>query len=186
MGGQIALEVAQQLKRAGDEVGLLIMFDTYGPGYMDLIRNRLSQNFKTRKSIFHYHFYKILDLPLKEKFNYVSQKLLFILTRKIKLFICSVFYALKYPLPHKLRYWFVEEMNTISSYKYIPEKYDGDIALFSSSIKENDAYHDPEKNWGQIIKGKIEVIEIPANHYEFIEEPLLAKKLSALLSKRYK
>jgi thioesterase domain-containing protein len=34
MGGMIAFEMAQRLRAAGEEVALLALFDTYGPGQM--------------------------------------------------------------------------------------------------------------------------------------------------------
>jgi amino acid adenylation domain-containing protein len=36
-GGIVALEIAQQLHRLGEEVALLALFDTYGPGYPKLL-----------------------------------------------------------------------------------------------------------------------------------------------------
>jgi len=64
--------------------------------------------------------------------------------------------------------------------------YDGNIVLFSDSRKEGLEETDMEKGWREFVSGEIEVFGIPAKHSEFIEEPILAKKLKLCLDRAQK
>jgi thioesterase domain-containing protein/acyl carrier protein len=178
MGGDIALEVAQQLKRHGDEVACLIMFDTFGPALTnDLVNNNLSL-LKSLKSSF---FYKIKSHSFINVIKILVSKIYYVLIRRAREGICNIYQYLDVPIPHKWRYWYVEQANLRSVAKYKPKKYQGKLILFSDS-REKDGV-DLTKGWAPIFSEEIEVIEVKAPHYEFIEEPKVGRELAKVLAR---
>jgi amino acid adenylation domain-containing protein len=185
MGGNIALEVAQQLKKDNEEISFLALFDTPGPGFLEPNESVIDNDFTLGKvrSFFNHHLPKLRKLSPKEQFSYLMNKIKFRISNKLKLIICGLFCFVNHPVPHKLRYWYVEQMNLKPAYKYKAKQYNGKITLFTDSTGSSKKEYNPTKGWEAVIKGEIEVIEIPANHNEFVEEPLLSEKLREYLLK---
>jgi amino acid adenylation domain-containing protein/FkbH-like protein len=189
MGGLIAIEVAQKLKKAGEDIALLAMFDTFSPVYFNQATNFPGKPFYRR----------VLDgfnrLIEKKNDNNTWLTPLFELSkiffRKVKFMVdintCKFYHRIHKPIPHKLRYWYVEHRHWAPIFAYSPEKYQGDLTLFSESY-ENAIGIDLYKGWDHYVEGDISVIEIPAEHNKFMETPLLVDKfrehLKMILSKR--
>ena len=188
MGGFIALEVAQQLKQQGQGIALLAMFDTYAPSFFkndplfskDPLILRIFNKFKVL--IFSKRYGATFTKESKEILRSIKGKISF----QLKLFLCKFYHGIHIPIPHKLRYWYVEQKNWKPILSYSPKQYHGDLVLFAEPQANNGLEFDVNKGWGDFIDGNIDVIDIPAKHMEFMEEPLLVVKFYEYMKKYYK
>ena len=177
MGGFIALEVAQQLKKMGHEISFLAMLDTFSPTYF--LESGEKENFK---SFFFRHFSAAIHLPFNEKIKYVKNRLKSTLKTRFNFLKCTLYKRLNRPLPHSLRYWYVEQKHWIPIMKYSPPMYDGDLILFSEALLNRTSDRDLKKGWDDYISGEIKVIQIFSKHNEFVEDPMVAVKLSECIN----
>lgn len=147
MGGMLAYEMAQQLKKTGDTVSHLMLFDTFGPNF-DISKYENEERNKIE------NFLTMLDYYLKRTRN------------RIKQFIFN-FLGAEQTLEMKL--FDLEVKNYQSLWRYRPKKYAGDVYLFRNEMKEKGWYSDPELGWKSSIDGKIHINFVKARHSEFIE-----------------
>jgi amino acid adenylation domain-containing protein len=159
MGGTIALEVAQQLKKQGEEVEKLVMFDTFGPNI-----NIRSYDKKTRT------FWKNILISLsyrKKKYSYKFKE--------------AMLNLIGVPLPLEIRLFNVEVNNYKALWKYKAKKYNGDLYLIRAPMSDTGWYSDPRMGWSGIIQGNINTYHIEGTHSDFIESTELCTALSKLV-----
>ena len=185
LGGMIALEMAQQLLKTGERVGLLIMFDTQGP--KSQIAPSESSSFagpSLSRNIFTY-YHKLSGLPGKEKARRLRNSLSFYLQEQSRNLRRIGFRLLKKPMPHRLRYWYLERANLAAWAGYTPQYYKGEITLFRAYDKNNLDGYDPAHGW-QGMADELEIIEIPGEHATFIEEAQVGEQFCKCLQKAQK
>jgi amino acid adenylation domain-containing protein len=159
-GGAIALEMAQQLRGQGQQVGLLALFDTY------------AGKSKSKSSL----LLKFLRLPMQRKTMYVTQK-----TRSTVHGIWRWFYRLS--LPRVLRN--VRAAHQVAHSRYVMRRYDGAVTLFVPFDPSLRSSEDPKADW-QEYAPHVEVEEIPGDHLTLLDEPhvgVLAQRLALCLEK---
>jgi len=64
------------------------------------------------------------------------------------------------------------ELNQVVS-DYDPEPYDGPVVLFRSERHQTGRFRDPEMGWGKLVRGGLEVHEIPGGHQDMFHEPFV-------------
>ena len=176
MGGTIALEVAQQMKRGGDEVRLLVMFDTLGPNYHGTTSSSEAARPLTRARRLIVRNASLAKLTgaiwhsVRERARDLS-----------RLLQCRACQARRVPISHDLRYWFIERANRAALLKYEPKPYDGRIHLIRGSLHESGVYSDPERGWAGLASGGVSVIAVEGAHETLVEVPELGQRLSDLL-----
>lgn len=80
-------------------------------------------------------------------------------------------------LPMAIRIRQIERANHRALMRYRPQAYPGDIVLYrATEVGEPD---DVTLGWQRWIEGRIEVVDIPGRHDNFIEQPELARALKA-------
>ena len=115
-GGTIAFEVAQQLKRQGEEVAFLLLLDSHFPG--DNVPG--SVDGKTNPTPFHEelrrHFYNLALVGTKEKLTYLSDRItgklmnpVISIKRFYKTIVCKVCLGVGLVLPVSLRSFYILE-----------------------------------------------------------------------------
>ena len=192
-GGMVAFEMAQQLHAQGQQVALLALFDTYGPGYPKPLPTASSFRRKL------YRFIQRLDLHLRNLFLlepekrtvYTLSKLRILkkrirkkVKRNIKDMTVGSFPGIKYFLPRSLRE--VAQANRQALSSYVPQAYPGRITLFRASKQPKGCYPDPELGWSGLAAGGLEIHEVPGYHGAIVEEPCvraLVKQLKVCLQK---
>ncbi|MDF5715756.1 MAG: amino acid adenylation domain-containing protein [Rhizonema sp. NSF051] len=178
-GGVIALEMAQQLHKRGEKVGLLVMIDTLRAGY-----SKRSPLWK--RVLLH------LNNILQQGPTYLTQKA--VGWRKQS----------KYELKHRYKHYLDEmhhlektdkhleiiDANTQALDKYTFPVYPGKMTLLRTEDQyRSDAIgiqYDLQFGWGDLIAGGIDLQYIPGSHLSLLEEPhvrVLAEKLQACLKK---
>jgi amino acid adenylation domain-containing protein len=168
MGGFIAYEMCQQLIDAGEEVGLLALFDAYGPDYPRLLStsNKLQYKIST-------HLNSLKQYDFQGKLGYFRRRI-YKRAGIIYSHILSYGYkALKLPIPHTIRYNVVRESLNKAVDRYSPKAYPGRITLFRASVQPKHIISDPYLGWKELAIGGIEVEEITGNHNSILRPPHL-------------
>jgi thioesterase domain-containing protein/acyl carrier protein len=174
-GGMVAFEMAQQLHKCGQEVGLLALFDTPTPwaAAPKPRRRRLAGHLgNLRRFGLAYILYK-----LQKRIEW----LLRLVPRQDS---ASRIIADKGRLRHLL-------VETAAGYEM--RSYSGRIALFILAQRDGitDGLFDPalqdidpQLGWGRLAPGRVEVHEVPGEHVGLLQEPfvrVLAEKLTGCL-----
>jgi thioesterase domain-containing protein len=161
--GIVAYEVAQQLRAQGREVGLLVLFDTPNPYFM-------GEYSKLRMSLA-YHRSAFARMRWREVPAWATSKLAGLTYRKLQ----ELHLSLR-GLNHQ-----ASEVFPFGSFppriecsrKYRPRPYGGDILLFKSHRQLVGRYLDPQLGWGEVARGKIEVVQLAAtDHLEIFKSDL--------------
>ncbi|WP_315790951.1 amino acid adenylation domain-containing protein [Fischerella sp. JS2] len=181
-GGVLAFEMAQQLQRQGQTVGLLVVIDAIlpktavKPGEDDDAKFllRMAESIKTNNNIdFSVAFEELRGLPLNEQLHLVNKKANFIFSdTEIKDF---------------LGYYKLFKSHVQAMRDYVPQVYPHSLTLFRANEEivhdfESAEFNtnDPWLGWGKYSRQPIQVIEVPGDHFSMFVEPHiqeLAKQL---------
>jgi amino acid adenylation domain-containing protein len=153
-GGLVAYEIAQQLRAAGEEVGLLVLFDTY-PG--DVKAGAVS----------------LLKALLKPSWKHWLQDVPWALEKKIR----RTWRGLH--VPRAL--WDVHNANRAAASKYVLQPYPGKVTLVRATEKPLEGSFDPHALWKDLA-GSLVVHEIASDHYDILLEPQVQKLSDRLKS----
>ncbi|WP_414582644.1 non-ribosomal peptide synthetase [Scytonema sp. PCC 10023] len=172
-GGVLAFEMAQQLQRQGQKVGLLVVIDAIlSETYIEPTDSddakfllRIAESMKTDNNIdLSLPFEELRDLPLNEQLNLINKKANFIFSdAEIKDF---------------LRYYKRFKVHVQAMRNYVPEVYPDSMTLFRANEEIIHDFESPEFHtddlllgWGKYFSQPIQVIEIPGDHFSIFVEP---------------
>jgi thioesterase domain-containing protein/acyl carrier protein len=190
-GGIIALEMAQQLRAAGEEVALVAMFDTWAPGYYDPIRATPTLAGTLAEAYFRaeHHAGALRMLEPDKRRVYLESKLARVLEEvRDTAFDWSVrarktyYNATGKPLPAAVEEAQNEMTQALLSYQ--PRPYHGKITLFRATRQPFGLTPDRTLGWSPVSAGGLEIIDIPCYHAAMISEPrvrILAEELRRCL-----
>ncbi len=159
MGGTVALEMAQQLKELGEEVGLVAMFDSFGPHFFEFAHSKTGVSGKGLDKAVRY-LREFGQLQPRDRFSYVQDRVAARISSKTKGLSVSSRKTLNWPLPHELRYWDIERHNVEILLNYQPQIYSGRIALFRAMEQPEGIYPDPAMGWSNLAQGGFEIMDI--------------------------
>ncbi len=186
-GGLIAFEMARQLEEQGEPVAALMLMETYNFAFGKFLPRhellRRNVNFYCRRVAM--HTTKLAKLPPREWARYVEGRLR--TTRKYVSELSKMVLGLggsQYPLDPKsvviegatgtqfgeiLKR--VRQASLIAADKYVPKPFGGRAVIFVASRRIVEQYDDRYLGWGPVVRGGIEVIEIPGDHDSIFAEP---------------
>lgn len=180
MGGWIALEMAQQLRGAGEGVALLGLIDTYAGGGA----RHASVGIWIRRHLKRLAALKPSDLGSYVARRFVNGSELLYLALRQRSFVIAVrcFGGISPRTPKWLRRTADANVYAIRSYR--ARRYDGDAVLFRA---EPDAWTPPDAydGWKSLIGGKLEIKPIASQHAEILDVPQverLAAELAACMA----
>lgn len=168
-GGFLAFELACQLERAGEQVGLLALLDTSAPGK--------SMFGKFLPLVWKYHLPNLSGLDWQGRRNYIRQRIPRLWAR---------LFSLK-PLRHfskKALGTNVQLVNMISR-SFRPSVFHGDVLLLSAENLKLGPPEDRALAWQEYITGTLNILPIPGEHKDLMNHPYVepwAGKLSELLA----
>jgi amino acid adenylation domain-containing protein len=179
-GGMIAFEMAQQLHKQGEKIGLLVMIDTLLPGY--------EKRSPLLKRVFLH-----LNNVLQQGPSYFQQKAAgwtkqgkYQLKHRYKSYLNVVHHH----LPETDKHLELINFNEQARSEYVLQVYPGSMTLLRTEDQNRgDAVgfeYDPQYGWGDKIAGGIDMHYVPGSHLSMLEEPyvrVLAEKLQACLNK---
>jgi thioesterase domain-containing protein/acyl carrier protein len=180
--GIIVYEMAQQLRARGDEVSLIVLFDTYSPPYLR-------------------SFAGLRAFPIR--LHFLVQKLLTNIKRLRSRATREI--VIKKTRAHFARWWASisriwnrrsnDDQREDVAYgvpdqylvveNYEPAPYDGRVLLFRSELYQTGRFRDLELGWGKLVRGGLDVQETPGDHNSMFVEPaaqVVAAKLTESLS----
>ncbi len=186
MGGIVAFEMSQQLRQQGQEVALLMMFDTFGPDCFP----RLSFRWQ------HYWSY-LLKLGISKS---ILTDLNDVIHRKLQEISSRFYLKSGRSLPHHLCKEFVAEANMQATRDYRPQAYPGRVTLMRASepasftkpyLPTSEDWHNRKPNHGldELTSGGLSIHDVSGDHYSIFQEPnvqTLAQKLKACLDEAQK
>jgi len=186
MGGTVALEMAQQLQEQGQEVALLVLFETYNWANMPAMSFLDKIYYYIQKIKFNWG--KLL--LAKSKWTFIMEKER-IASSKIKAWLG----LMSSKLGHNSRSGNGQDLfllrlrraNDRASNNYVPRVYPGQITQFVPA-KEYSHNKKPGLGWENLAAGGVELHEIPAYPEGMFEEPfveLLADKLKECIYKAF-
>ncbi|MEG4939661.1 amino acid adenylation domain-containing protein [Microcoleus sp. F4-D5] len=178
-GGTVAFEMARQLHDLGEKVALLGLLDTYGPATF----KNLSQIKKSQGMM------KILRLTPGVFINKAKSNLngkIEDLTDIQRRILCKLYRAIGRPLPIYLENFSHAELNNHALRHYVAGVYPGRASIFKAVESAAASGADRELGWGEVVKGGIEVYDIPSDHLGMLKEPhvqILGEKLQAAVDR---
>jgi amino acid adenylation domain-containing protein len=142
-GGLVAYEMAQQLRAGSQEVGLLVLFDTY-PGNLKAVGTSL------------------LDLLLHPTWRHWFHDLPRLARKRMRRSLRN------WRVPQVLRD--VRDSNATAAERYRLRPYAGKTALIRAAEKSLRSSEDPLAAWNGLISN-LDIHEIPGDHYDMLVEP---------------
>jgi amino acid adenylation domain-containing protein len=185
MGGMIAFEVAQQLVADGAEVGLLGLFDTYGPNnrFFEIERGGSLQRIHYR---WRDRWVRAMALNPRGQWTMVWSAFKRRLVRVNEAAETSWCRLRGTALPHGLRYRALERANMHAFYRYQAKSYPGLLTLFRAEVQPYELVKSRDLGWNSVAAGGIEIVDIPGTHDTLIEQPALLTALRDVLAARAK
>ncbi len=187
-GGVLVYEMAQQLYKQGEKVGILVMIDTCRPGYS----KRLP--FRKRVTL---HLENLLQLGpayIKQNAEGWTQWGKYMLKHKYKHYLSTARHLLNvvYHLPENDKHLNIIDANTQALEEYTFKAYRGSITLLRTDDESRDQAvgieYDPQFGWGDLVLGKLDIHYVTGSHESMLYEPhvqVLAEKLKLCLNQVY-
>jgi len=184
MGGSVAYEMAQQLQKSGEKVGLVILFETYN--YSNIPEQTFLDKiyYYIQKADFHWRNFLLLN-P-KKKWTFILEKVKVAIGRRKVLYgilksrIGNIFHKKEDQSSILSKIW---KTNDQAAFDYIPKPFSGKIVQFLP-IKEYAHHLGPELGWEKLAQGELETHRLPIYPAGMLVEPfveLLAEKLKICL-----
>jgi thioesterase domain-containing protein/acyl carrier protein len=188
-GCTVAFEMAQQLIRQNEKVGLVISFngDYIGPGERPIFKKELNSENNISKSFFsNVSTYGKRFMDINQR---IARKVIRLLSSNdyqkyiLRKALYKYYILLKRPLPESLGRQYFRETHEIIAKAYRPKPYPGKMVIFRSA----NIFSDPCLGWDPFVTDGIETCDIPGEHKkyrEIIREPYVqqtAEKLSDYL-----
>jgi FkbH-like protein len=195
-GGLFAYEMAQQLTRSGDEVGLLALGDTFNIKYPKMIsRSRVlycHARFLLQRTV--HHIATLARTPLLQWPRRLSSAFAAVAWHLRPLLARSPRESNELTTRHAgdvttplhdetgltdvlVR---VRERTRRAVEQYVPKPYSGKITLFIAKVKAIEPYQDRILGWGPLVSD-VEVHEVPGDHLTIADQKEFARALDACL-----
>ncbi|HUI06172.1 MAG TPA: condensation domain-containing protein [Verrucomicrobiae bacterium] len=174
-GGLVAYEMAQQLLARGEEVGLLALFDTNGPGYPRLLLTTTvwQERWNWWADRVRLHWGNFAACRGRGKLTYLREKAIRwkqqarwkLQARKHRLLlqVDRLFWPEAIRRVHRTGY----RATTI----YTPRPYPGKATLFRATEQPHGIYEDRTLGWGTLVQGGLEIYDTPGHHGAIVREP---------------
>jgi thioesterase domain-containing protein/acyl carrier protein len=168
-GGLIAYEIAQQLRAQGQEVALLVLFDSVNPARLDglsVMQAIFVQADEFCRKIW-FHLRSMARLKFGDLPAYFLKRLKNVwhtLTRRTWPARASMEFlrlVLQRDLPNMY----------LMGRRYRPKPYNGRVVLFRRSRRAISGYLDAKLGWGRLIAGEFDVVKVETDHDDMFDEP---------------
>lgn len=171
-GGRIAIYMANILREAGEEIALLALLDPSNLAARSYVTfdQWLERNEALTKATRLYQTASFAYFRSRKAFDFVYERV-----RRVLLFsIWRLYRERPHALPKFMRR--PDRANRLVRLEHgnLPH-YDGDAVHFRAQFAPRSTSHsDKRESWRQVVKGSLEVVEVPGLHHEIIQEPYVA------------
>jgi oxalate---CoA ligase len=172
-GGTLAFEIAQQLKKQGEEVALLYLLDSHFPG--ESVPGSASEktNSPSFRDELRRHLYNLSLIGTKEKLAYLSDRIIDKLMQPVigirqtcKKIACKVCVRAGIRLSPSLQSVYLLGIYSKALRRYQPQRYPGRAIYVKSELRSGGH----RVAWEKLMDGGLEVYEVPGNHTDLIQE----------------
>ena len=184
--GPLAVETARQITAAGEEVGFLVLFDSWRPGYSAELAQQQAGSPEMslsarlgRKYRFHRNRWRALSTKQKSRYiaAVISNKFESVRNRiYLKNWAIAEWFCKKFglSLPHFMHNVSLTTLNSLKEYRGI-EPYAGSLTLIRA--KEAPYFPGAQQHcgWDAIVTGGVKVLWAPGDHESMFLEPHLQK-----------
>jgi amino acid adenylation domain-containing protein len=172
MGGSVAYEMARQLRRQGESVGLLALLDTYNLSTIAQSGTRIGW-FSRRLQKANFHLGNLLRLGPGNLRGYLSEKLR--MAREAARAAASLQLRRTRNALHSRSDTAgalvgLQELNDAAAWQYVPQPYDGMVTIFRPQ-KNYDFMPDPQLGWGKVVEGRIDLVQLPIHPHAMLIGP---------------
>jgi thioesterase domain-containing protein len=174
MGGTVAYEIAQRLRAAGEEIGLVALLDTY-----NFNRALSSSKGSIIRQKLKFHLGNLAGLGAREAMKYVGEKL-----RVARDGELANLFANREGIADDKSSGVeksITAVNESASTMYQPAPLAAKVAVFKPSANY-DCYPDPLMGWGDLARN-LEIIDLQVNPHAMLVEPYV-KTLASELRQR--
>jgi aspartate racemase len=168
-GGTMACEVARQLEARGLKVQLVLLLDSTCPvqglrkhSMADLVA-RLQRDLSKLNGLERVVFLRNLAIG---KIRY------FLASNKLRYYLSSI--KRNYGLKRTENTAPLMQATQQAACKYHPGCYGGRVVLFHSLYSGFRYASDPTFGWGELVRGSLEIIDVPGDHMSMISEPAVS------------
>lgn len=177
MGGALALEMAQQLRVAGEKVALVAMLDTHAPWMVRSTQEASPYSLSTRLKN---HYQNLRKMPRKEIREYLGMRVEnvgFIIKRQLWELAYRLYKLTSRPLPRFL--WDIESVNTHAFLEYRAKPYDGKVVMLvtDGTVSRFNCEH---LGWSHVPKDRLDIRRVPGLHDTIMNEPHVKPYAAAL------
>lgn len=184
-GGVVAYEMARRLRDAGEQVALIVMLDTYGPGYPRLRRD-LSLR---RRGLVLARW--LLPIGQKEELSWINFRAG--MKERVYRFLAWIRQCIpggKPPASRFLRYHWVREIAFRASARYAYPPANGPVDLFRAEEQPPDILYrtDPTLGWSKPVGDDLRIHDVPGRHGRLVRganAPVLARTLQDALDRAF-
>ena len=163
-GGTVVLEIAHQLRAAGDEVAFVGMIDSKSKDYEEELAQLTTAQIKVNRRINRFRG-NTGTLPWNARIKYISEKLS---TRSIR-FACMAAAKLHIKrVPAFIRSAYDINYVAVQNYKLRP--YDGRLILFRATW-QGEEEGERDLGWSTIFRQGVEIHDLPGDHERIFLEP---------------
>ncbi|MEG4457204.1 beta-ketoacyl synthase N-terminal-like domain-containing protein [Microcoleus sp. N9_A1] len=157
-GGTVAFEMAQQLKALGEEIALLTLIDTPGPGQMPILATE--DDTAILVYLLGVGFNLSLSFDVLQKLDRDEQLVYFL--EQVK--IANRVVPPDFGLPQIRQFLDLFKAHAQAMKNYIPQTYPGRIIFFRANEQNEVNPKNPELPWIEVATVGVEVREVPGNH----------------------
>ena len=179
-GGQIAYEMARQLKRVGEEVALVAMFESYVRSRPSSVPLDQWSNRRYRRAArkIRFHQKRLRQLRADEKLTYLLKRMLG-KSKDVALRLRMAGWKLAFRVceftgmkgDEALQSKLLRMLHYYAGRRYVPGAYGGRVAVFLADTSVEIPPEDLRLVWNQVVKGGIEVHRISCGHNQMLREP---------------
>lgn len=177
-GGLVAFEMAQRLRERGGEAALVVMFDTWVPGFYRLkLRERASVFLRNARACGRSY----VGRKINDKWEYWKR----IVTGDALNFAGSIWDWLGFESSERIWVSQADVANNDALSAYRPLPYEGRVLLLMSSdtAKVLSQRGDPTLGWSNIAGTRLEVRTVASDHSGFLKEPSVQEVAKILLER---
>ena len=186
----LAYEIAQRLKGQGHEVGLVMMFDTWVPGFLSRFNGKEARwarsSFETERIFVHARNLK--KTSIAGTVRYIAEQLRTIIVDRIRYAKLGLYRIFGVEIgPGKIDHaGNQDDILLIAVKNYRPKPYDGRVLLFRSDKYRTWRYWDRNLGWAHLIPN-LQVFAVPGVHDSMLTGPYLpsiAQAITAAMDER--